>query len=100
MYTKEDVLNKLTNAKAELQGRLLIARLALFGSYSKGVQHEESDIDILFHPEEGTSFGLKEAFDLNEYFQELFAIEKVDVVNGKFINPIIELDIEDSLIYV
>ncbi len=54
----------------------------------------------MFHPEEGTSFGLRGTFDLNEYFQGLHAIEKVDVVNGKFINPIIELDIEDSLIYV
>jgi len=100
VLTKEDILNKLSAAKTELVDRFPIADLALFGSYSKGHQHENSDIDILFQPIEGASFGLKETIDLQDYFTELFNIERVDLVNGKFINPIIELDIEDSLIYV
>jgi len=100
MRTREDILSKLSSAKAGLEDRFPIARLALFGSYFKGQQHEDSDIDILFQPLEGVSFELKETIDLQEYFTKLFNIEGGDLVNGKFINPIIKLDIEDSLIYV
>lgn len=100
MKTREQVLEKLSAAKKDLQDRFPIAELALFGSFSKGSNGPDSDIDILFHPKENAVFGLKETIELSDYFRSLFSLQKVDVVNKKYINPIIELDIEDSLIYV
>lgn len=100
MKTKEQVLDKLRTAKDDLRVRFPITELALFGSFSKGLNGPDSDIDILFHPKDDAVFGLKETVELSEYFRELFSLDKVDIVNKKYINPIVELDIEDSLIYV
>lgn len=100
MKTKEQVLGKLRAAKSDLLQKFPISQLALFGSYSKGTQDQESDVDILFHPQEGVLFGLEATLGLQDYLLRLLEVEKVDIVNKKYINPIIELDIEDSLIYV
>jgi len=44
---REEILRRLREHKNELQQKFPIARLALFGSYARGEQNENSDIDIL-----------------------------------------------------
>ena len=80
--------------------RFSVQKIGVFGSYAKEQQTENSDLDILYQMTEGCSLGLKEMFAFEAYLKEILEIEKIDLVNKKFINPIIELDIEESLIYV
>ncbi|MHB0915917.1 MAG: nucleotidyltransferase family protein, partial [Thermoleophilia bacterium] len=47
MHTKEEILEKLEKASTELAERYGISYIALFGSYARGEQSEDSDVDIL-----------------------------------------------------
>jgi uncharacterized protein len=47
MYTREHVLDTLKASRALLQERFHVRALALFGSYSRNEQTEDSDIDVL-----------------------------------------------------
>jgi len=100
MESKTSILDKLRGAKEELRERFAISRLALFGSYAKGTFHESSDIDILYFPEENSTQSLADYLDLQDYFSTLFDVERVDLVNKRYLNPVIEYFIKDSLIYV
>ncbi len=47
MPTKNEILEKLTAIKPLLQAKYNLTELALFGSYARNEQTEESDIDIM-----------------------------------------------------
>lgn len=44
---KQQVIQSLTNSKAELVSRFGITRLALFGSTARGTATDTSDVDVL-----------------------------------------------------
>jgi predicted nucleotidyltransferase len=100
MMTRKDILDILKQSKPHLTKKFKIAELGLFGSYSTGENHSESDIDILYLLEEGSQLGMMGTNELEEFMKEILQIDKLDLVNKKYLNPIIELEIEDSLIYV
>ena len=45
--TREQILQLLAQNKIELEKRFKVHRLALFGSYARGEQRPDSDVDIL-----------------------------------------------------
>lgn len=47
MPTKNEILEKLTAIKPLLQAKYNLTELALFGSYARNEQTEDSDIDIM-----------------------------------------------------
>lgn len=94
------ILKSLKEKKDELKDKYQILRIGLFGSYSKGTATESSDIDLIYVLEEKAKIGLKELYDLEEYFKELFKIEKVDLINSKYINPVVKEEIKNTIIYV
>jgi predicted nucleotidyltransferase len=47
MRSREEVLSILRDAQRDLRIRYQVTRMALFGSYARGDQREDSDIDIL-----------------------------------------------------
>lgn len=47
MKTREEVLGILRQARPDLNARYQVTRISLFGSYARGEQREDSDIDIL-----------------------------------------------------
>ena len=94
------IIKSLKEKKEELKDKYQILRIGLFGSYSKGTATESSDIDLIYVLEEKAKIGLKELYDLEEYFKELFKIEKVDLINSKYINPVVEEEIKNTIIYV
>ena len=57
MKSRDEVMTILRQARHDLQARYPITRIALFGSYARGDQHEESDVDILVDVD--PSIGLK-----------------------------------------
>ncbi len=100
MMTKEEVLDILKASKPLLNEQFNIAELGLFGSYATGENNSESDIDILYILEDGNILGMRDMSELEEFIKEVLKVEKIDLVNKKYLNPIIELEIEDSLVYV
>lgn len=96
MKTREEILANLVAAKADLQSRFRVRTLALFGSYARNEQTEDSDVDILV--EVDPSIGLSFVTLADELERRLE--EKVDLVSSRAVKPNRRQLIEPDLIYV
>lgn len=96
MITKEEILKSLAKYKPELQRQFKVTKLALFGSYARGEQRPDSDVDILV--EVDPSIGL-EFVTLAERFEKLLGTS-VDLVSIRAVTDKAMKFIEPELIYV
>lgn len=71
MATLNDIINKLAEAKPDLAWRFGVRRLAIFGSYARGDQRVDSDVDILV--EVDPSIGLR-FVDLAEEIEAMLGV--------------------------
>jgi len=96
MTTKEEILNALARDKPELQRQFKVHKMALFGSYARGEQRVDSDVDILV--EVDPSIGL-DFVTLAERIEELSGVG-VDLVSSRAVTSKAMEFIESELIYV
>jgi len=96
MITKEEILESLAKNKPELQRQFKVDKLALFGSYARGEQGPDSDVDILV--EVDPSIGL-EFVTLAEKIESMLGTN-VDLVSSRAVNSKAMKFIEPELIYV
>jgi len=96
MYTLEQILQILKEKKPDLQKRYPISELGVFGSYARGDNNENSDIDILvdFNDRVGIRF-ISLAHDLEDTFKA-----KIDLVSRRGIKPGYLPYVEKNLIHV
>ena len=94
--TREEILSLLVQNKSELENRFKVRRLALFGSYARGDQRADSDVDILVDID--PSVGL-EFVTLAEQIEQLLDLP-VELVSRRAIKPNKLKYIEQDLIYV
>ena len=94
--TKDEILSLLVQNKTELENRFKVRRLALFGSYARGDQKPDSDVDILvdIDPSIGLDF-----VTLAEQIEKLLGLP-VELVSLRAIKPNKLKYIERDLIYV
>ena len=91
--TREEILALLSKNKYLLENRYKVRRMALFGSYARGDQKAESDVDILVDID--PSVGL-EFVTLAEQIEELLGL-LVELVSRRAIKL---KYIEQDLVYV
>lgn len=96
MATLEDIKNILKKNKEKLSSKYGLSSIAIFGSYSRQQQKEESDVDILvdFKQPIGIEF-----IDLANELEKLLQ-QKVDLVSKRGIKPAYMKQIEQELNYV
>ena len=96
MTTLNDIRNTLQINKQRLSEKYGVSIMAIFGSYGRGQQSEDSDIDILvdFKKPIGIEF-----IDLADEL-EMLLNKKVDLVSLKGIKPVYYQNIEHELNYV
>jgi predicted nucleotidyltransferase len=82
--TFEEIKEILRNKKPFLTEKYGVKEIGIFGSYVKGEQKDESDLDILV--EFGRPVGFFEFLDLEEYLGNLIGI-KVEIVTRKALKP-------------
>lgn len=93
------IIQTLHDNLPTLKAKYPLQSLAVFGSYSRGDQNPNSDLDVLYE-------ALPDTFlDLHAYLglqRDLVALTnlKVDLVNKKFINPVVWLSAKNEVIYV
>ncbi|MEK7817059.1 MAG: nucleotidyltransferase domain-containing protein, partial [Actinomycetota bacterium] len=68
MKSRAEILKSLEKAKRELAQQYAIRRLGLFGSYARGEQREDSDVDVLIEVDPSIGLGF---VDLAERLEEL-----------------------------
>ncbi len=98
--TKDEILRRLRNNKVDIKDKFHAEILAIFGSYAREEQSAESDVDVLYRLDDNNQFGLLEIDGLENYLKSLFEVSTVDLVNEKYLNPIVQLEIQDELSYV
>ena len=96
MSPKDEILLKLRNVKSQLAEKYPIAEMALFGSFSRGDQVDNSDIDILVELNGKIGSGF---IDLAEELESTLG-RKVDLISKNGIKPMYFNSIEKDLIYV
>lgn len=86
----------LTRNIEHLKNKFYVEKIGVFGSYSKGKETPESDIDILveFNGPIGWDF-----IELNDHLEQLLG-NKVDLVSIKALKPQLKDDILSEVVYV
>jgi uncharacterized protein len=96
--TKAEILDKLRANKADIQKKYPVASIALFGSFARGDESPESDIDILIDLNGPMGWDI---VDVQESFEAIFPEKKIDMVTwGGLKNSRYRPYIEKDLIYV
>ncbi|DAB33238.1 MAG: uncharacterized protein PWQ42_497 [Sulfurospirillum sp.] len=97
--TKEDILSFIKTHKQEFREKYSIDNIALFGSFAKGLEQENSDIDLLvtYIQNPGDIYTKKRA--LKKLLQEYFC-RKVDIANEQSLRPFAKEAILKDAIYV
>ncbi len=93
----EGKLNKLKELKPELQQKYFIKQIGIFGSYIRGQENIQSDLDILV--EFYKPIDIFKFMELERVLSEKLNI-KVDLVSKKALKPFIGKKILDEVIYV
>jgi len=98
MKTSIDILTFLKLNKQFFREKFHITRIGIFGSYARGEQNENSDVDLLVEFENNTPdlFELKQ--QLKEFLQKKLHIE-VDICREKYIKPRFKNSILKETIY-
>jgi uncharacterized protein len=96
MKTKAEILGILQKEKPDLMRRYGVKRLALFGSYAREDQCEDSDVDILVEIERPIGLGFVE---LADRLEDALGI-RTEVVSRRAIKPRYWEIIEEELVDV
>jgi predicted nucleotidyltransferase len=96
VLTKEETLKTLDRDKSKLHGRFKVRSIALFGSYARGDQQTDSDVDILVDAD--PSIGL-DFVSLAERIEQLLGVP-VDLVSSRAVSEKAMKYIQPELIYV
>jgi len=92
---KKEIIDFLTKHKQILVEKYHVKNIGLFGSYAKGNQSDESDIDILV--DMPSNFDLY--YDLKEFLESAFG-KPVDLGLQHNIRSLIKKQIANEVIYV
>lgn len=93
-----DIKVILQEHKNYLVEKFGVMEIAIFGSYARGEQREDSDVDLIVDFKEGWKT-FDNYMNLKFYLEELFG-KKVDLVIKSVINPRIKPFIIEEAIYV
>lgn len=97
--TRQEVIGYLKNQKSELASKYFISKLGLFGSFARDEQNQASDIDIIYQLTEGKKLTYSQLFEIETELQKHFN-RKIELVNFKYMNPLIKFKAEKEIVYV
>src|SRR5208283_711195 len=86
MKSLEEIKNTLTKQKQELHQKYSVKEIGIFGSYVRGEQKKQSDIDLLVEFEEPSNITLLDFIRLENYLSEILGA-KVDLVEKHTLKP-------------
>ena len=92
----DEIKASLTQHKVELENKYKVKKLGIFGSYARGEQSKDSDIDILVEFE--SPIGL-EFIDLADELEKILN-KKIDLVSANAIKPRLKKYILQDITYV
>lgn len=97
MTTFHEIRDSLLESKNDLRSRYGVVYLGIFGSYVRGEQKPDSDVDILVEMEK--PIGFFRFIELEEHLASLLGV-KVDLVTKKALKPAIGSEILREVIQI
>lgn len=97
LHTKEDILKLLEENREQIKD-FGVSKLGLFGSYAKGEQNEDSDMDFYVEFEEGKKT-FNNLINLAFYLEDNLG-QKVDVLTDKSVSERLRNVMEKNIQYV
>lgn len=96
--TKIEILNYLTAHKAEFKERFGVIRIGLFGSFARGEQNEDSDIDLAVEIAKERK-SLKNFFGFKRELEVQFG-RKIDLGIESVFKPLVIEQMQKDIIYI
>ena len=95
----QDILQKLRAYLPEIKDQYKIKKIGIFGSYVRGEEHENSDIDILVEFSSDIEFGLLTFCQLENKLSEKLG-RTVDLVTKDGLKPRLGENILKEVVYI
>ncbi len=93
----EDIIKILKEHEKELREKYGVKLIGVFGSYVRGEQRKDSDLDVLVEFEKPVDFF--EFLELEEYLSNILGV-KVDLVLKRALKPRIAENVLKEVVYV
>lgn len=97
MKTLEEIKQLLSQSKPRLEECYRVTQVGVFGSYARGEQTENSDVDVLIDYTQAPT--LVHLVELRDFLQGLLNI-KVDIVTKNGLKPRIRERVLSEVVYV
>ncbi len=97
MLDRQEICSLLAERKDEIQRLYGVTRIGLFGSFSRGEQREDSDIDIVVELESANVF--RAFFGLKYYLERLLG-KPVDLGLEHTLKPMVRDQVGQDILYV
>ncbi|NMF63188.1 DNA polymerase beta [Brasilonema octagenarum UFV-E1] len=97
MKTLEEIKQILRQSKPLLQEQYQITQLGIFGSYARGEQTQESDVDVLIDYDRAPT--LFKLVELRDYLSNAIGM-KVDIVTQNGLKPRIRERVLSEVVYI
>ncbi|MBO3798281.1 MAG: nucleotidyltransferase family protein [Thermoproteota archaeon] len=94
-----EMKDKLEKLKPVLREKFRVKTIGVFGSYTRGEEKEDSDLDVLVEFEEQAELSLLDFIRLENYLSEELGV-KVDLVEKNTLKPRIGKRILEEVIYI
>ena len=94
--TKTEILGFLREHREELESRFGLKTIGLFGSYARGEEREDSDIDLAVEIESANTF--RSFFGLKHYLEDHLR-HSIDLGVESALKPSIKEQITKEIIY-
>ncbi|MBA7598549.1 hypothetical protein ES703_05567 [subsurface metagenome] len=96
MKSKEEVLRALKEELPRLREKFNVKSIGLFGSWVRGEQTGQSDVDVLVEFEK--PIGFFKFVEIEDYLSERLGV-KVDLVTPDALKPLIRPRVEKEAVY-
>jgi len=99
MNSKEEILEFLDKNYVTITKNYHLTKLGIFGSFARGEQQAESDVDVIIEIEDGTKNIHDLKSSLRAYLTHSFG-RSVDIAREKYLKPYVKDIILKDTIYV
>jgi len=96
---REIIIKYLISQKQYFADNYGIEKIGLIGSFARNENNMNSDIDFVYQLKENYKLTYFQLFELEQILKQFFN-KKIEIINYKYINPIIKYTSEKDLIYV
>ena len=100
LLTAEEIVQRLHTHCDRLRQEFKLQRIGLYGSYARNEATAESDIDLAYQPMPDHVVGFHLLLDLEEFLGVVLETKNLDLVNLRYMHPIVKFEMEKEVRWV